>query len=363
MQEMRDLLTVVEQLDRAASELLTDHAINNRLALILIDAATELLMDRQCKGRLDLDRVTAPLLEALSTISKGRPAEQRFKFPKDSADVVMRPKQRDMAKGRHFDGKLKVLENFGDITKDEKQFIRIAHHYRNDVYHIGLMHDDILRAISGHYYLLCCDLMVRLNGLGVWGLSYSSSDEYTEVSKRYLPMAEGRIVPWEVKREYVAEQLRDALPEGIPDLQKTLAHNARTYIWQIDKDFLFLINENPFGLNDDEVLEVAQWNFDLNKALQEAGITGLWIDPSYRSKLRRVAENLSKTWRPTHTRLPFQKWFQRADTVEHERDPLVAMQLFDSLREDMEYLETAITEAAEELDMWIQHEVDRIRGK
>ena len=360
---MRYLLTIAEQLDRAARELLTDHAINNRLALILIDDATELLVDRQCKGRLDLDRATAPLQEAVRTITKRLPSKHRFEFPKHSADVIMRPKQRAMAKGRYFDGKLKVLENFGDITKEEKQFIRIAHHYRNDVYHIGLMHDDILRAVSGHYYLLCCDLLSRLDGSGFWGLSFSSDDEYTEVSKRYLPKRNGRIVPREVEVECVAEQLRGTLPEGIPGLTKTLAHSARTFILQIDEGVLFLKRENPFGLNEDGVLEVAQWNFDLNKALQEEGIIGLWIDPNYRNNVRRVGENLAVTWKQKHTSLPFQKWFLRADFVENQTDPLVAMQLFDSLREDMEYLEGAITEATEELDMWIQHQIDKKRGK
>ena len=38
---MRYVLTIVEQLDRAARELVTDHPINNRLALILVDNATD----------------------------------------------------------------------------------------------------------------------------------------------------------------------------------------------------------------------------------------------------------------------------------------------------------------------------------
>ena len=44
---MRYVITIVEQLDRAAAELTTDHPINNRLALILIDNATELILHRQ----------------------------------------------------------------------------------------------------------------------------------------------------------------------------------------------------------------------------------------------------------------------------------------------------------------------------
>ena len=44
--DMKYVITIVEQLDRAAGELVSDHPINNRLALILIDNATELILHR-----------------------------------------------------------------------------------------------------------------------------------------------------------------------------------------------------------------------------------------------------------------------------------------------------------------------------
>ena len=49
-------MTVVEQLDRAAGELRTDHPINNRLALILVDNATELVIERRCSDHVREDK-------------------------------------------------------------------------------------------------------------------------------------------------------------------------------------------------------------------------------------------------------------------------------------------------------------------
>ena len=53
----------------------------------------------------------------------------------------------------------------------------------------------------------------------------------------------------------------------------------------------------------------------------------------------------------------------RATAVERERDPLIALDLYQSLRNDMSYLEESILSAATELDRWIQQQVDMARGK
>ena len=45
---MHYIMPIVEQLDRAVRELETDHPINNRLALILIDNTAELIIHRRC---------------------------------------------------------------------------------------------------------------------------------------------------------------------------------------------------------------------------------------------------------------------------------------------------------------------------
>jgi hypothetical protein len=53
---MRYVMPIVEQLDRAAQELAIDHPINNRLALILIDNATELILHGRCTDQIEEDK-------------------------------------------------------------------------------------------------------------------------------------------------------------------------------------------------------------------------------------------------------------------------------------------------------------------
>lgn len=360
---MRYILTIVEQLDRAAWELATDHPVNNRLALILVDNATELMLHRQCTDRLELDSMASSLWKAHQALLEERSPGDRSSFSEDLKRDVMTQKQRTQAKGNFFDGKLIVLEGMEDITSKERRFVKIAHGYRNELYHIGLTRDEITRALAGQYFLLACDLFSRLGNKGIFSLSISSDDEYTDVAKRYLPVRNGRIFPSSVDKSDLADKLRSALPLGIPDLAETLATSARKAIRTVTDEFAFLVQENPFGFEANKMLEVAQWQRDLAEALDRQNVDGLWIDPSFRERFTRVATELEATWRQRHSSLPHERWMLQAAAVERERDPLTALDLHQSLRKDMSYLEESILSASSELDRLIQQEVDRARGK
>ena len=333
---MQYVLMVVEQLDRAIHELSTDHPINNRLALILIDNGTELVLHRRCMDHLFSDRMLRSL----------------------------QPKQRRMAKSQFLRDKLKVLEQLDDITRTERRFIQVAHSYRNALYHAGLKHDDIIRAIAGHYFLLCCDLFAQLKPSSV---SQSSTDRYTAVAERYLPIRDG---PFAALRrgsqalvEELAEKLRSARPKQIPDLTKTLANSARTAIQQIEAALEFSVRENPSNLSSKEVLELAQLELEFRNALEREGVSSYIVDPLYQDAVSQVTNTVEATWRPRHTSLPSENWASRADAIEGEVDPLIAMDLYQSLRNDMSYLEDAISFVAAELDRWQQLQDDIARGK
>ena len=329
---MRYKLTVVEQLDRALAELRVDHPINNRLALILVDNATELVLHRRCTDHVDGDH----FLRRLS------------------------PRQRVLARGQFLDGKLKVLDALGDITKQEREFIGIAHHYRNELYHVGLKHDTIVRPIAGCYFNLCCDLFERLKP--AWTAT-SSTDSFGEVLSRYLPEDTASASYTIVDNAVFTKKLRAQLPNSIEPLPESLASSARHAIGEITRSLDFVVSDNPGGHEFAAVLRNIQWHIDLMRALEREGVEGTWMDPGYLEEVQRVRSLIEPTWRQRHTTVPASKWLKRADTIEREPDDLNAMTLFQSVRKDMEYLEDAITIAAIELDKWIQFQIDQARGK
>ena len=357
---MRYILTIVEQLDRAAHELSTDHPINNRLALMLIDNATELVLHRQCTDRLENDDLWAGLHKATQAIIRDNPDAE---IDDDPTVVLLRPEQRSKIRGRHLGPKLHVLEEMGDLTGVERQFITIAHMYRNELYHVGLRHDAIIRAVAGQYFLLCCELFVRMGQLSWFSHSWSSSDEYTSVTRQYLSTCNGEIDFSSVDKGVLADKLRRELPDELPDLSAVLADSAHTYILEVKKAFDFLVQENPFGFDTDKMLEVAQWQYDLGKAIQEEDLVGLWVDADYRESYARIATDLEASWKQRHAVVPIENWMRRATALGHETDPLKAIGRYRSLRKTMEYLEESIMSAAADLDQWIQMEIDKARGK
>lgn len=357
---MKHILTIVEQLDRAAVELSIDHPINNRLALILIDNATEITLHGFIAGRSEMDRRIYLLQESLRSISKE--AWQRYASDPNNVQV-MTPVQRKRALGRSFEDKVKVLCALGKLTFQERQFVLAAHEYRNELYHIGLANDDIIRSIAGHYFLVACDFLIRMGNTGIWRSAYSSNDVYSEVAQRYIPPQDGPMAILNVKLGDLAEQLIDNLPARMPALAETLAQSAQRSIDQLLNNMEFLVRENPFGYDEEEMVETAQWIKDLSDELEQNNIDGLWVDAKYREQFAQVFSELNATWKRRFAKIPVNNWRKRAARIKQEESPLIALALFRHLRQDMQYLEEAIQQAVDELDQWIQQQIDIARGK
>src|SRR6266404_2959244 len=114
---MRFATLIVEQLDRAATELGVNHPLNARMALILIDNAAELIIHRRCEDVVRADRKRgAPKLTAAN---------------------------RRLILGHCFAEKVKFLEKMAAISDGERHFVGELHAHRNRLYHVGLSDDDI----------------------------------------------------------------------------------------------------------------------------------------------------------------------------------------------------------------------------
>jgi hypothetical protein len=329
---MRYILTVVEQLDRAARELRVDHPINNRLALILIDNAVELIIHHRLQVHLNWDR--------------SRP------FPKLSA------KQRIDARGSFLKPKLNVAKYLNDVTGIETNFINICHKYRNELYHVGLRHEDIIRAIDAAYFHLCCTLFIRLpRGFRSWG----SDDRYTEIAEKYV----GEInfaLPMGINEEQIVEKLKRELPSQLPELPASLADEADNAIEQVHDAFEFLVNEGQASVSPEEFLKDFQFHHDFIRELAREGIEGTVYRAHESGAAASIRKRLEATWRPRYVSIPLDNWRDRASGIENN-PPLLALSAYQALRNDMAYLEESIMEAAVELEAAIQLEIDRRRGK
>lgn len=320
---MRYLLPIVEQLDRAARELSTDHPINNRLALILVDNATELIVHRQCMDLLEQDSFASGLQKTLleATSHSSTSPEPQSEYLKELSGQVLLPKQRARANGKHFEDKLKVLKEVEDLGESERRFIVIAHNYRNELYHIGLTHDDIIRGIVGQYFLLCCELFGRIGQRALFSQSVSSTDTYTDIALQYLPSRNGDIDPLSVDRSELAKKLVRQLPNDMPNLSKTLARTARTYIWEVSAQYECLVENRPNDLESDELLKHIQFQSDFVKAAEREDYHEFSIEIDPRGSVNRLIMTFGERWKPRHYSIPDKKWNLRADEIAEQKDP------------------------------------------
>ncbi len=364
MSMLEDTLTIVEQLHRATEELRTDHPTNNRLALILIDNAVELMVHHHCMDRLKENERWSRLAKARQAVARTRPpGGDNSDLDAISDTHIMTEQERRAAKGKHLDKKLKLLASKEDISGLERRFISIAHDYRNELYHIGLAHNEIIRPIAGEYFLLSCDLFTRLGNLGLWVLGGAPKGMSTEVVKLYFPVEEGDPIWPRVEKDDVAGRLRSNLPDEIPNLSKSLEESAEAHIIKAKEDFDYINRENPGGLQDRELLEFIQWEQDLQQELERRNVDGVWWDPEYQRDIQQVEDELRPKWTQRHTSLPIEGWFRQADRIGQSHNPLKAMNLYDLLMKNMSYISDVINASAESLDKWQQDEFDRMRGK
>jgi hypothetical protein len=330
---MQLVALIVEQLDRAIRELANDHPISDRLALILVDNAVELLVHERLAFHLAVEKHAQQLT----------------------------PKQRIQARGRRLPPRLKVLEHLKDLSTEERKFIDGAHEHRNANYHAGLRHETVIRAVVGRYFDVACDLFVRLDRGFI--AHYSGDAALPASVLPYLGVEHPDEVSLGLDKAAVAARLRAALPKELPPLQATLAEAAHEAINKVASTVEFLVEENPRHLNADKMIVMAQYQYDFEQALAEKGVDGWWGVPGYNDQVLAVRRQHLNEWKPTHRSVPIVRWRACATVIDQEPNALTAMDLYRNLRSEMRYLEEALDEAGAGLDAWIQDQIDISLGK
>jgi len=332
VETMRFATLIVEQLDRAVTEIAVDHPLNARIALILIDNAAELIIHRRCEhlARADQRRGTPTL-----TATKRR-------------SVL----------GHYFAEKIKFLEKSSALSAEERHFIGELHNHRNTLYHVGLENDDIIRALATAYFQLTCDLLVRLDNRT---LGWPKNLVIATSLHQYFPeAAKGLRFPG-FDTEHVAKELIGRVPTDAPALPAALSQHSMAAVDRLEAMFESI----KLGLdrkNDpDDTFRQLQHDMDfqiiVRERMRQAGREDDFV-PFGHPTLRELAEKLMPDWKPRYRSRPFAKWRTRAKSIATCVDALSAVRKFTDLRAEMAYLVEAVEDAAETFWGWVQQEED-----
>jgi hypothetical protein len=331
---MRFATLIVEQFDRAATELVLDHPLNARMALILIDNAAELLIHRRCEHLVRAD-------------------QRRGKPNLSSAD-------RRSILGRFFGEKIKFLEKVAAISAAERHFIGELHTHRNALYHVGLKNDDIIRPLAVAYFRLTCALLIRLDNKTMgWG--WPEEFVVAEALYPYFPdAAAGRQFP-DYDSELVSKVLLARIPEDAPALEGALSAHSEASVEQVEGKFdsieLGLDRKSTAIETFRQVQRDADFQRIVREGMRKKGMEDQFI-PFGHPVMNELAAKLMPAWKPRYKSLPFDKWRLRAKSIAKVPDPLSSIRKFTDLRSEMDYLSQAIDDAHETFWGWVQQQED-----
>lgn len=324
---METLLPIAEQLDRAAVELLLDHPIHNRLAIILVDNAVELMARQAIAVHLGIG----------------------------SDFVGITSKHRKLARSQNIRDRLFVLTFVGEVTKLEAEFILAAHDERNAAYHEGPAEDAYLRELAICYFKFACNYLARFSKAFY---SWSSAFEFTDIGRRYYDASrDADALLGKMDRRKLALLLLEQLPPSGPaTLQELLADDLERDRNGVVQGLRFLI-ENTFPSQPTSFLiGKAQFDWARDLALSKNGLDQTVFDTPRRKEAVLFAKRNREKFEPRYRAIPHGNWAQAIRRVRSSSDPYSAMVLFHKTRKRMAFLRDAIGYSAELLEIKLERD-------
>lgn len=326
------LAHAIEQLDLAAEHISKGDPNNARFGLMLTDNVLELVLHQMAK---DEQRERTNFLNREKTYA-------------DESDLRA-------ALGRHFDAKVSFFRSHNKLSAEEAESITICHSYRNEVYHIGLHHQDILPALARFYFYLVCGVLGRYK---TNTMSYSPSMVLPERAQKHL----GSIpIGFHVFDEYQSGCL--TLQEGISfeacNLVSSLADHMTEIIEQQDIGVGMIATAGPRQMTRDEaIVESQAWRL----AFKEEGkkfAAGKWSGGSVLDFVNWIGANYPFKNR----RDPIPSWQKREQSLRVEQNPHKALKKYKDFMTQTENIRDVIEESHLQVEMYIDEQIDRMRGK
>jgi len=329
---LKFLANVLEQMDLALDQLAVNDVNYKRFTLMLVDNVVELTLHQYAVEKSNWNQMW-----------RGLPP----KYP---------PKLVAEALGQHFEPKVKLATETGWIPPNLRETVTILHSFRNEVYHSGMTHEDILPAISLFYFQNACRLLETFRP-GCF--SYGLDQNIPHRAKKYL----GAKASHTSMEDFSAacKKLRE-ISEGFEsDLVGDLARRFEYMIEEADHNIQFLADDAPNedGTREGGLINIQLWSFAFTSKAEEYAKSKNFAPNTPQEQLDWLKRNYN--WK--YQKDPIPGWRTRLTDFRSEKDPHRALLLYKNFADQTEEIRDLLREAAMQLDSHIQSEIDRARGK
>lgn len=336
---MERLVPIVVQIEEAKAFIRLGDLSHLRLALLLLDNASEILMYRAVTEELTWHDYRSRIFSRAQDIMSDKELEA---FRTEMGYEPLSSKARKILLQK-YNAKIDFLSGLKKerhLPSPIGQVLKATHRYRNEAYHRDRIRKETVQPVVIVLFDIVTDLVLILKP---GSMSYSSSDDWTEFCKRY-----GFEHPHQLFQDGIPAIVKALKQNMRPDLDAiaaALADHIKSRVDEMEEALNFLSRDSGAGFSPEEELRRVQF----------------WAEYDYVPHNRD--EVSFRNYVASASLRTFAQWRILADQLRDEPDKLDLFVRFAQIEAVIEPLEERVHEAAGLLDEAIQFAIDEARGK
>jgi hypothetical protein len=332
---MQRLTYVLYQLDEARRHLEGGRLEQVRLALLLLDNAAELQIERRVSDELTSENLRERLRTRAHTLRIPKGFSEGLDELAEWQPLTAKDKER-LAKS--FPAKVGYLsERHHVIDASIAAVLSHAHRYRNEAYHEGRVRRETIRTAAVILFEINCLLLLKVFRVSM----FASNEDYSWIRERFHVDPHGMLLGGGPALQRVIDELRALVVPDLPAVAETLVRHLESRFEDVWDAVDFIISATPATSRED-ALKVAQ------------------LDPTVDG---RDIDALLADFHPPWSEGAVRDLESRIGDVQAATDRLDAFSRFSKLETELETIEEPLYAAASEIDQAIQLQIDQMRGK
>jgi len=332
---MKFLSYLLFQLDEAVRYIEDGRLEHLRLALLLLDNAAEIQMDRGIREDLERDKFSERIRKTVLAI------DSPHKLPPELQKLIdwtpLSPREKYKL-DRYFDDKVDYMVGRGKHFHARLSGpLKYLHKYRNEAYHRAEVRTETIRTAALVLLEINCQMMLAISP---GSRSFSSEDEYSWLEERFHIKA-ARL---NVDLSSIVDQIRSTLLPDDEHVVLTLVAHLKDRFEQFHDSLKFLVQDG--GLNDKEkALRESQRYVEIQRALNsgQKPMTHAFVAKYSLSNILELEA--------------------RVPELSSAKTRIDAFERFAAIERELEPIEDCVSELGMAIDAAIQMEIDIARGK
>lgn len=336
---MEKIELIVSQIEEAKNFIFVDKVSYYRMALLLLDNVSEILMNRVIQEEYSRDDIYEKLLANIKDLPKEQ-IEEAKKSKELKSLFSYKPvskKQRDRI-NKYYDEKIKFLSIERSYLKPTvANVLSYLHRYRNEAYHREFIRRDTIRTVVLILFEIVLDLFIEFPPRCI---GRSSDDDWKWFEEKYnVDNMIGEDIWTKIYKKFKKELTSDI------DIRFNLISHLNHLIEDSLENLQYILD----ALEEIDTLETAL------KAAQ------YWIETDYDDI--PLQSKAYKEYSPKFKIVNFSNWKERIPDILNCSMRITQFAEFWRLENEIEPIEKIISDVVDSIKSSIEHHSEMMRGK